>query len=212
VDTKQFIASLVSSLAWPAAVVVVVLLFREQIVRLLAEPMKRLKAGPVDIEFDRIAATVEAQLGPASEGASGESQQLGAQISFDAKLDIARQSAPGSALRDLAERAEIWPSGAVIEGFGRVEEELRNHLEAAGHPQSLSTRLGAVALARRARDAQIITPETFEAVEGLAVLRNMSAHGRGADVTQERALDYLALVDGVLFAIQRDAKGQQGGN
>jgi len=60
VDTKQFIASLVSSLAWPAAVVAVAFLFRKQLATLLTSgPLKRLKAGPFELELDRIAAVVE---------------------------------------------------------------------------------------------------------------------------------------------------------
>lgn len=58
-------------------------------------------------------------------------------------------------------------------------------------------------LARRALEAGIITPETVEAIQGVAVLRNLAAHGEQTDLSEARALDYLALIDGVLFAIRR---------
>jgi hypothetical protein len=63
-DTKQFIASLVSSLAWPAAVLGIVLLFRKQLADLLTGPLRRLKAGPggVELEFERILPKVQAQV------------------------------------------------------------------------------------------------------------------------------------------------------
>ena len=62
VDTKQFIASLVSSAAWPLAAFCVALLFRRQLAALLAAPVKRLKAGPVELEFERVLPTVQAVL------------------------------------------------------------------------------------------------------------------------------------------------------
>jgi hypothetical protein len=70
--------------------------------------------------------------------------------------------------------------------------------------------LGATGLARRAVQHKMITSSTAERWKGIAVLRNLSAHGRASELTEDRALDYLALVDGVLFAIRRDAKEAQG--
>jgi hypothetical protein len=54
----------------------------------------------------------------------------------------------------------------------------------------------------RSARARAHTPKTAQAVEGLAVLRNMAAHGRSNDVSAARAKDYLALVDAVLFALR----------
>jgi hypothetical protein len=48
---EQFIASLVHALAWPGAVVLLALGFRKQIAKLLAKPVRRLRAGPVELEF-----------------------------------------------------------------------------------------------------------------------------------------------------------------
>ena len=46
-----------------------------------------------------------------------------------------------------------------------------------------------------------VRPGAVKAVEGAAVLRNLAAHGREADLGEARALDYLALVDAVRFAL-----------
>lgn len=56
-------------------------------------------------------------------------------------------------------------------------------------------------MARRALEAGLVRPEIVKAVEGAAVLRNLAAHGREADLDEARALDYLALVDAVSFAL-----------
>jgi len=42
---------------------------------------------------------------------------------------------------------------------------------------------------------------------GLGVLRNLSAHGRAGEVSGERAMDYLALADAVLYALRNPTRG-----
>lgn len=250
-DTKQFIASLVSSLAWPAAVVAVAFLFRKQLATLLTSgPLKRLKAGPFELELDRIAAVVEERVeagepglpeptgatgptGPAeptrAKGPTGPAEPReqgaeeperrvdapkvdGAYWRREGMRDAARGAPQGSPLRDFAERASIWPPGAVMEGFQTVEMALYELVSSAEQSDE-AFQLGAGALARRAVKLGIISEATAEAVDGVAVLRNLVAHGRDKEVTEERALEYLSLVDAVLFAIRRDAeRWQQGGN
>lgn len=76
--------------------------------------------------------------------------------------------------------------------------------------RSVSLLAAACSIALRcAVQHKMITSSTAEAVEGIAVLRNLSAHGRASELTEDRALDYLALVDGVLLAIRRDTKEAQ---
>jgi hypothetical protein len=185
VETKQFIASLVSSLAWPVAVVIIVLLFREQLGKLLDAPLRSLKAGPsgVELEFDRTISEVAAQVEPLPQ------------------LEPPRESATA----DLADVAALSPTTAVLDGFARVEEKLRARLRDAGD-QRADEKRGAVALARYANQKQLISPETVEAIRGLAVLRNLAAHGGASDVTPDRAAEFLALVDAVIFAMERDSE------
>ncbi|MGC4784760.1 hypothetical protein [Micromonospora zamorensis] len=48
---RQFIASVVQTLAWPLTVLIVVLLFRKKINMLLGDRLRRLTAGPVEAEW-----------------------------------------------------------------------------------------------------------------------------------------------------------------
>ncbi len=108
-------------------------------------------------------------------------------------------SGSSSASDTLHELAERVPQAAVMEGFRRVELALLDVLrEAEALPEKPQ---GVRQLARQALERRLITPKTAQGVEGLAVLRNMAAHGRGEDVSAARAKDYLALVDAVLFAL-----------
>ena len=57
------------------------------------------------------------------------------------------------------------------------------------------------ALARLARQHDLISDETLAAIEGLSVLRNLTAHV-GGEIGVDRARDYLALADDVLYALR----------
>jgi hypothetical protein len=53
----------------------------------------------------------------------------------------------------------------------------------------------------------LITPETKDAIDGLSVMRNLAAHGGQEDITPQRAHEFVALAQGVLYAIQMNSKG-----
>ncbi|MGI8701893.1 MAG: hypothetical protein ACR2JU_11915 [Nocardioidaceae bacterium] len=174
----EFAAALVGSLAWPIVVLIVAVLFRRQLSALLARPLSSLKAGPLEAVWDRQVAEVEAELPRSPSGAT----------SADGAPDTDR----------LREIAQAVPAVAVLEAFALIEEQLRQILLDAGVDPGGG---GAMQMARRALEAGLVRPEIVKAVEGAAVLRNLAAHGREADLDEARALDYLALVDAVSFAL-----------
>jgi len=112
-------------------------------------------------------------------------------------------STPPSLVDELGRLAQASPNAAILEAHSRLEHELREltkDLTADQRPR------GVVALARLALEQGLITPETLHAIEGVTTLRNLAAHGRQAEVSPERAMDYLALVDAVLFALRQKAR------
>jgi hypothetical protein len=180
----QFVADLVRALAWPAATVTIVLVLRKPIGAALERGIRRLKAGPVEIEFDEELAEVREELERSPE------------------LERARVGPPpGPSLgEELVRLAEASPRASVMEGFARIEAQLR---ELVGDVEAdTARRQGGVALARLAHRHGLISDETLNAVEGLAVLRNLAAHGRADEISTQRAIEYLALVDAVLFALR----------
>lgn len=186
----EFAASLVGSLAWPVVVFAVAVLFRRQIATLLVRPFSSLKAGPVEVVWDREIAEVEAEI--------GDSGLPGAP-----RID----GAPSS--EQLAEVARIAPAAAVVQAFARVETQLRQLLVDADLDPG---RGSAMQLARRAQEAGLVQPETVRAIEGIAVLRNLAAHGHDTELDESRALDYLALTDAVSYAVTQGGRKGHGGN
>jgi hypothetical protein len=98
----------------------------------------------------------------------------------------------------VAERA---PGAAVMEAFSILERALRQKLQATNIDAEPDVRIGAVGLARIAAREGLITDETLRAVEGVAVLRNLAAHGHEREISPERAREYLTLMDAVLYAL-----------
>lgn len=132
----------------------------------------------------------------------------------EVELDGAGQEAPSaeavatSLQQELAPLIAISPPSAVMESFVRVEKALRELIEQSVDlpPQEFARTQGAggVRLARLAHDRHLITDETLSAIQGLAVLRNMAAHGHiPENMSKERALEYVTLADAVLFAIHQ---------
>lgn len=176
-------ASLVGSLAWPAAASFVVWVFREQISTLFAGPVKRWKAGPVEMEFwAQEAAEVVEQVGVLDAVAAGQQDD-----------EIAQ----------LAELAEKTPVVAVMAGFRLVERELRE-IGQIGDIDG-ADRMPVSRLLVAEAEQGLVTQESVAAVRGLMTLRNVVTHdgGSGTSVTPERAQEYVVLVQGVLFALSR---------
>lgn len=186
----ELLAALVGSLAWPVVVLVVAALFRRQFAALLTRPFTSLKAGPVEVVWDREIAEVEAEFGEPG-------------LPESPRFDGARPS------EQLAEVARIAPAAAVVQAFARVEAQLRQLLLQADLDPG---RGSAMQLARRAQEAGLVQPETVRAIEGIAVLRNLAAHGREAELDEPRALDYLALTDAVIYALTQEGRQRPGGD
>jgi hypothetical protein len=197
VDGFQFVSSIVASLAWPVAVVVIVIVLRKSIAGVLDGPVKSLKVGPGGVElekWDRVATEVRGEVGaPPTEG-----EAVGPVRVTEAGPPPLPEPAFG--LREeLQTVAEAAPRAAVVEAFGRVEGQLRSMVGRVDANASL--KMGGRALARVGLEQSVINEETFNAIDGLSVMRNLAAHGTD-DLDPARALEYLDLADAVLYAMR----------
>jgi len=183
VSWTEFIASLVDSLAWPAGAVIVAALFRRHIAGLLEGEVKRLKAGPVEVEYWQIEAARVAE------------RVVAAGTSFTAEA--------GEETQRLLGLADEEPHAVVLESFAWLERELQTRVKAAG---LTGERKAIVPLAVEAAEARVITPESAEAIRALSVLRNLVAHGPPAEVTGAKAREFLALAQAVAYSLRAGPK------
>lgn len=193
-DWREFVASIVGSLAWPVSVAVVVLLLRRQIRALLEGRIKSLRAGPVLVEFweekvvevgASIALGEVAAAGPPGTPSRPETQPSGEE----------------AWLEHAAALAEKVPVVAVIDSFRLVLARLEEIAVAAGLPDMLPATVYADMLQREG----LITAAQESAIRGLVVLRRVAGNddGSGLAVTVEQARDFVQLARGVLRSLAR---------
>ena len=113
----------------------------------------------------------------------------------------AAEPLPVSLSEELARLAGVSPRAAVLEAFARVEARLAELLDSTGSTEPARAMSG-TALARRASGQKLISDETLSAIQGLAVLRNLAAHSPTDEIAADRARDYLAPADAVLYALR----------
>ena len=154
-------------------------MFRKPIVTALASAAGHLRAGPFEMAWEQALSTVEQEIDQRPTRSQGDLGDVGGR---------------------LGELADASPAGAIVEAYGRIEASLRNLVEKHG-VDGIEDAWSVHRLADLAYGHNFITAETMQAIEGLSVLRNLAAHGRGGDLSAQRAREFVALADGVVFAI-----------
>lgn len=180
---------MVDSLAWPGAVVLLVVLLRSQLGELLGGPLRRFKVGPGGAEFEwheavgAVATSVTALPPPDTPEARGDG--------LDAELD------------NLERLIEKTPSVALQQTFAVVERQLGRVVDERKLERPTNDRRPDT-LIKAAVHGRAITKETGEALRGLVVLRNLAAHDpTGTKVTPEKAAEFMLLSRAVLYALTR---------
>ncbi|MGQ0803486.1 MAG: hypothetical protein ACT4PI_06450 [Actinomycetota bacterium] len=190
-DGLEFITSLVRALAWPAAVVVAVLVLRRSLAGMLEVPLKRLRVSPtgVEAEWGQSRDRVVTSLVPS---VPGQAETRTFEMRSD--NDFAREM-----LRLATERSPISAVAACEQEIGR---QLAMLLDRAGETGASSHSVRE--LAHAAYERGLITPATQNAVEGLAVMRDLALledGGRRLDLG--KATEFIGLTVAVLYAIRQ---------
>jgi hypothetical protein len=181
-----FIAALVQALAWPVVVLIVAIIFHRQVKTLLSEQLKRFKAGPVEVEWERQVLRVETLVEPIKPSLDGTKESL---------------------VNELGSIADELPELAVLEAFDRVTLKLRPLLT-GDEPETERPYSRLREKLRTAADRGRINLEAARAIEGMQVLRNLAAHKAG-EISPQRAAEYLALADAVIYSL---ASGKEPGS
>jgi uncharacterized protein YutE (UPF0331/DUF86 family) len=189
----EFLASLVSSLAWPVTAVVVAIMLKNPITETLRDAgLKRFKVGPLELElWDRKLQEVRTEVEGQAQIAVQEHLSPN-----DTPAEELAQDALGL-FGQIEQLSRISPKAAILESYRQLEEELRPLLEDRLRMRSSEDRrrrprsLGA--LAREANRADVLDAADLDIINDLSALRNAVAH-EAFDVDVERALSYADLV------------------
>lgn len=101
-DWKQFFASVIGSVAWPAAIFGILFIFRVQLKKLLSQ-IRKVTAGGVDVEL---------------------SEQVEKAVTVGQEVEAEQNSAPAGALildPALLELAKNFPAAAFLQAFKQLE-------------------------------------------------------------------------------------------
>lgn len=177
-----FWASVIGSLAWPATIIIALLIFRKQV--LAAAPwLRELEVGNVKVKF---------------------AEELAKAATAAEEIEAAPASAPPTPVTDrdllLAEHA---PLGLVLQGWMSVEHALTDAANRIGLSKgSVAPKLlPSGRLIRELEQHRVITPATAETIDYLRHLRNQAAHHKGFAIDTGQALEYARLARKVIDAL-----------
>jgi uncharacterized protein YutE (UPF0331/DUF86 family) len=179
-DWLQFIASIIGSLAWPAAMVLVVLLLRRAIFRVLPR-LRQLKYGDAEAEFGEKLEQVEEEI-----------DELPAPTSLPKKVE--------QTVQRLDDIGDFSNNSAVFVAWLSIESAILNLARAAN---ALAPNMPALRAAEILLKRQLIDHATFHAIRDLAALRNIAVHPSYVRlITQEEVDRFRGLAEKVAAVLE----------
>lgn len=193
-DVRQLVESLVSSLAWPVALVVIGLLARPLLLQWL-RPRPPASDAPAGIEessaaFNSYLWQTSAEMVEA--GIVGPADATDADVHKD-EID---------ALMALS------ASATIIEGQMRIHRALQNLVLPPndGSRGGGSVEANTMALARGAHSQHLIDDPMLRAIEKLTYLRGLATNRGGGEVNPLAAMDYLSRVQAVVYRFEHSPR------
>jgi hypothetical protein len=170
-DWLSFVAKFLEHMAWPVVAVVLVALLRKEI-RILVPFLKRIKAGPLEADFDR------------------DLRELKAQTPDSAKTIAPPAQAASKEL--LVQLAELHPRSAILEAWVRVEAAARTALGRKGLAGK-DGYLSAARLPERLAEQGMLQQGQVTLFHELRRLRNDIAHMQALEPSQEAVRNYIEM-------------------
>jgi hypothetical protein len=173
-DWFQFTASVISSLAWPAVVLAVVILLRRPLAGLLPL-LRRFKYKDLEVEFDREVRELRDEaavaLRPLSAAAPPKLPEQGS----------------------LLQLASVAPRAAVVEAWLLVESAARRAIEVRGVGRETEQPVSGPQLTRALMQTEALDNAARAVFDRLRMLRNQAGHSPHFAIGEESAREYAEL-------------------
>lgn len=187
-DWKQFVASVISSLSWPIAVVLVVALLRASLMGLIPK-IRSLKYGDLHIDLGKELDAVKAEISVHS---------------TDAEVPETPPVAPTTSTIELA---SLSPRAAVLTSWLEVEKEI-DHTISKHHIRIANPHKNHPGLKMRVlRDKNLIDENTMSTFKKLYDLRNKAAHLTDVDVGYGDAITMAELCEWLIQKLKEASPG-----
>ena len=182
-DWLTFCSKIAEVLAWPITLVVLVLFLRVEIKTLLSL-LKRLKAGPLEAEFER------------------EVKELRSEAEVRWPL-ISTAPTVTPEKQKLLQLAQINPRSAILEAWQGIEFAAQRVVFDRALYVPPREAMSPLAVVRALSKEQILNPEEVALYHELRALRNQAAHAPDFSPTHESALNYIELAGRLQAALAR---------
>ena len=182
-DWLTLLIRLVEALAWPAAVLIIALVFRPEF-RRLVPLVRKLKVAGLEAEFEQSVREISEETGAVT-------PELGVK--------------PDTRKSTLIELAATHPRAAILEAWRGVEIAVkRAAIQNAGSPvPDVSSPRKAM---RELVQTSVMSPEDASLFYDLQGLRNQAAHVPDFEPSQEAAIRYVVLASHLLSRLGRIAE------
>jgi hypothetical protein len=188
-DIWAFIASVISSLAWPGTVFLCVILLRRPIAEIISS-MRNLKFKDFEVEFGRRLEELEteanqAELPSIPSPTTEPPEELGPESDYWERIVRLSEISPRAVVSEARRRVEL----ALDEYFRRLGQE---------RPPSFQGMLRAL----RAQDRPI--PPSLILFQELRVLGNSAVHARDFEIDSQRAIEFAQLTERIVASLETE--------
>jgi uncharacterized protein YutE (UPF0331/DUF86 family) len=188
-DWLTFIAQIAGTLAWPAVIVVLLILLRRELAGLAARLQSLKLPGGTEAQFFREV------LEEAKADVERLSQRPTRVITHDAAPDFEKLERENDAFEELSKN---FPEASVMYSFQKVESVLDEI------SQKLGLRRGAPRAAIAAlRNQNLLDKQLVDLYIKLSTLRNMAVHRETVNLTEDEALAYGRLATAAEFQLRQ---------
>ncbi len=170
----EYFAAIIESIAWPLAVLVIVVMMRK--------PIKDLMRLIATVKYRDFEVTFREEL----KEARAEAEDSGIDIS-GTRLDENDQ---------IFKLVEISPAAAILEAWKRIEIAARNKVADLVKDQEALEKAQRYPLQYLEISGSLI-PSTVEAIRRLRSLRNHAAHGKELGITKTSAIEYVIMANAI---------------
>ena len=180
----EFISSVFSALAWPIAVIFIVIVLRRPLRRLLSR-LETFRGPGVEATFNREAGAAR------DEAASAVAGLPNVQKDDESKQEDLEYA-------DLLQLADVSPRAAILETWSRIEVALAE----AGTKVPPNIRRGALSFILTLEREGLISPEVGSALRRVRNLRNVAVHTPDLDISKESIVDYIESAKSIIRSLR----------
>jgi hypothetical protein len=176
VDWLTFLSNVIASIAWPATILLLLVLVRKELPK-IARSLKRLKYKDIELEFGEVAKVIANEVKEAVPEAKDNAQLAGHPSVMER--------------RRLESIAEISPRAAILEAWLQVEASAVKLIQKR-KPDAYKIYPGPMRLRDNLVDGEILNFRQIAAFENLRKLRNEAVHVPDMEFTESAVSSYIA--------------------